>query len=133
MPTQQQVAMAALAALNASLASYGPVSGAVKAVDLDDNEARSNDEHVQVTVTRRFSNGERAGRESQSPWRITTRPVANYVSNARELETRCATGLSGVRLTAGGQTSTPVRLESSDAIGEDDGKYSGLTTWTVVF
>jgi hypothetical protein len=132
MPTEQEVAVAALAALDASLASYGPTVGAVKALDLDDARGVSG-EHVQVTLTRRFAERERAGREAQTPWRLTTRPVANFVANGRQMAALCYAALNGVRLAAGGETSTPVRLESSDAISEDDGKFSGLTTWTLTF
>lgn len=132
MPTEQEIATAALALLNTALTSYGDTSGAVKARDLDDARGVS-EEHVQVTLTRRFAERERAGRESQSPWRLTTRPVADYVSNGREIQARCFTALNGIRLTAGGATSTPMRLESADVIAEDDGRYSGLTTWTFTF
>lgn len=132
MPTEEQVATSARAALDTALTSYGGTAGAVKALDLDAARGVSA-EHVQVTLTRRFAERERAGREAQSPWRLTTRPVADYVANGREIQARCFTALNGVRLTAGGATSTPMRLESADSISEDDGRYSGLTTWTFTF
>lgn len=132
MPTEEQVATAVKTALNAALASYGPVSGAVKALDYDEAQSVTA-EHVVMAVARRVSPAERAGRESQSPWRLQTRPVAGTVSNGRTIARRCFATLSGVRLVAGGETSTPIRLESADDIGPDNGKYSGLTTWTFTF
>lgn len=131
-PTEEQVAAALIALMNAQLATYGPTPGAVKALDLDDARSASL-ENVQVTVSRRFATVERGGREAQHPWRATTRPVANTVTNGREMARRVEVALSGVRLTAAGGTSTPMRLDSVDDIGPDDGKFSGLTTWTFTF
>lgn len=130
MPTDEQVAAACIAAINAQIASYG--AAGIHAVDLDDARGVTA-ELVQVTLGRRFSEAERGGMEAQSPYRLTTRPVADTVSNGREIAGRVKAGLSGARIVAGGKTSTPVRLESEDQIGEDDGRYSGLSTWTFVF
>jgi len=132
MPTEEEVATALKALLDTALASYGAVSGAVKALDYDDAQ-KTTAEHLQTSLSRRFSAAERAGRESQSPWRYQTRPVSDTISNGREIGHRCFLALSGVRVTAGGQTSTPIRLESADDIGPDNGKFSGLTTWTFTF
>lgn len=127
--SEQQVATACIALVNAQLSAYG--DGGVHAFDLDDARGVTA-EHVQVTLTPRFSATERGGMAASSPWRLTTRPVGSTVGNARELARRTRVALDGVRVIAAGETSTPIRLESSDAIGEDDGYYSGLTTWTFV-
>jgi len=132
MPTEEEVATALKALLDTPLASYGAVSGAVKALDYDDAQ-KTTAEHVQLSVARRFSDAERGGRESQSPWRVQTRPVGDTISNGREMNRICYLALSGIRVTAGGKTSTPTRLESADDIGPDNGKFSGLTTWTLTF
>lgn len=131
MATEEQVAAALIVAANAQLSSYGGTTGAVKMLDYDDARGVIL-EHVQLSVARRFTPVERAGREAQKPWRITTRPVAVTVSNGREMARRVDTALNGVRITAGGVASTPLRLESADDIGPDDGKFTGLTTWTFV-
>lgn len=129
--TEEQVAAACLTMLNTALAGYGVTPGTIKAYDLD--EARGVTlEQVQVTCTRRYTPNERAGIGADLPYRLTTRPVADTVTNGRSIATLVDTALAGNRVVAGGVTSTPVRLESSDAIGEDDGRYSGLTTWTFV-
>lgn len=125
--SEQDVAVAFKALLQAQLDGYG-ATGA-DALDLD--EARGvNVDHVQVTLTQRFSGSERAGVADQHPYRATTRPVAAFIASARDLNRRADLALKGARLVVGSETSTPIRLESQDAIGEDDGKYSGLTTWT---
>lgn len=131
MPTQEQVVVAVISAIDAELSTYGAVSGAVKALDYDD-AAKATLEHVQVALAPRFTDVSRGGRQAQNPWRLTTRPVANTVSNAREIEKRVDAAVRGVRFTVGGVTSTPVWFETSDEIGSDDGKFSGLTTWTFV-
>lgn len=131
-PTEEQIAEAVITALNSALSSYGAVSGQVKALDYDDAQGVTA-EHVIVSLARRFSDAERGGVESQSPWRLQTRPVGNTTSNARELWRRCFLALSGTRLAIDGASSTPIRLESADDIGPDDGKFSGLTTWTFTF
>jgi hypothetical protein len=129
--SEEQVASALIASMNTALASYGATAGAVKALDLDDAIGVSG-EHVQVTVNRRYTPVERGGREAQEPWRLTTRPVANTVSNGREMARLVSLAVMGQRVTVDSSTSTPIRLESADGIGEDNGKFSGLTTWTFV-
>lgn len=132
MPTEEEVAASVIAALNAALASYGATSGAVKALDYDDAQGVTA-EHVQVSVARRFAEAKRAADVSRSPFRLQTRPVGNTVSNARAINQRVFTALQGVRITAGGQTSTKADMESADDIGPDNNKFSGLTTWTLTF
>lgn len=127
MASDEQVAAAILAAINTQLAAYG--DGTSHAYDLDDARGVTA-EHVQVTLAQRYVDAERAGRQSGAAYRLTTRPVADTVSNGREIDRLTAVALSGANVTAAGVISTPIRRESSDPIGEDDGRYSGLTTWT---
>lgn len=132
MPSEEQVAVAVRDTLDAALASYGTASGAVKALDYDDAQGVTA-EHVQVSVSRRFAETKRGGAVSRAPFRLQTRPVGNTISNARAINQRVFTALQDSRVTADGQTSTPVDMESADDIGPDDGKFSGLTTWTFTF
>lgn len=127
MATDEQVAVAFVAAVDAQLVGYG--DSTIHALDLDDANGVAA-EHVQVTLSQRYVEAERGGRQSGTAYRLTTRPVADTVSNAREIDHRVSLALSGVNLTVGGAYTTPIRLESSDPIGEDDGRYSGLSTWT---
>ena len=132
MPTEEQIATAVKTALDTALSSYGATAGAVKALDYDEAQGVTL-EHVQVSAARRFAEVKRAGVAAQSPWRLQTRPVGNTVTNTRNIHQRVFIALSGVRITADGQTSTPLDMESADDIGPDDGKFSGLTTWTFTF
>lgn len=101
--------------------------------DLDDIKATATPpaSYTEVTVSRRFGGDDRnAGPKSRTGWRITTRQVAITVSNAREMRKRTHTALEDVRLTVGGKSTSPVEFEGGEPIGEDDGKWSGLETWT---
>lgn len=82
----------------------------------------------EVTVTPMFvAANDAAGMPVVGAWRITTRAVAKTEGNAREMRRRATVGLQGVRIATG---ATPVLFESADPIAEDDGWYSGLSTWT---
>lgn len=116
--------MAVIAALSAvSAAPY----------DLDDIKALASPpaQYTEVTVSRRFGGQNRAtGSTGRVGWRITTRTVAKTVSNAREMRKRAETALLYARLTVGGDETTPIQFEGAEPIGDDDGWWSGLTTWT---
>lgn len=85
----------------------------------------------EVTVERRFGGENRAtGSTTRRGWRITARAVGITVSNARQMRKLAATSLEGARVVVDGKTSTPIQFESADPIGEDDGRWSGLTTYT---
>lgn len=129
--SEEQIASALITAINTQLASYGVVANSVKALDYDDAVGVTA-EHVQFSLARRTTGVERAGREAQAPYRATTRPVAKTIGNGREMARRVELALSKTRVTVAGKTSTPIRLDSADDIGPDDGMYSGLTTWTFV-
>lgn len=122
--TEEQHAAAIVAALNAESAA---------AYDLDDLKklAAQPAFYTEVTVTPRFGAPNRnPGSTGRRGWRITTRQVADTVSNAREMRRRTHAALEFARLSVAGGTSTPVQFEGAEAIGEDDGKWSGLETWT---
>lgn len=127
--SEQEVATACLALINAQLSSYG--GGSIHALDLDDARGITA-EHVQFALSARYVESERGGMTGLCGYRATTRPVATTVTNGRELARRVYAAFNDIRVVAGGQTSTPIHLESADAIGEDDGYYSGLSTWTFV-
>lgn len=101
--------------------------------DLDDLKALATPpaQYVEVTVSRRFGGEARnAGPKSRTGWRITTRQVAATVSNAREMRKRTHAALEAVRLTVGAEVSSPIEFEGGEPIGEDEGQWSGLETWT---
>lgn len=115
-------AVAVLALLNAGNASAYD-SDALK--ELPTLPANYNE----VTVERRFGGQARAvGSTTRRGWRITVRSVGIVIDNAREM--RRLADVEGARLVVDGKTSTPIQFESADPIGEDDGRWSGLTTYT---
>jgi hypothetical protein len=123
--TEEQHAAAVLTALNTALTSN------MRAYDYDEVPATRPDNYVEVTVSRRFGGDNRAvGSTGRVGWRITTRPVAKTVSNAREMRKRVTTALNAARVTVSGDKSTPIQFEGEEPIGPDDGWYSGLSTWT---
>lgn len=122
--TEEPNAVAVLAALNA---------GSALAYESDDLKAMTDlpPNYNEVTVERRYGGQSRAtGTTTRRGWRITARAVGITISNAREMRKRAATQLEGARVTVDGKTSTPIQFESADPIGEDDGRWSGLTTYT---
>ena len=124
MSTEEQHATAIKAALTAQLAAP---------YDLDDLKALTTPpaQYTEVTVSRRFGGENRAtGSTGRVGWRITTRAVAKTVSNAREMRKRTDAALLYVRLTVDGDKTTPIQFEGAEPIGDDDGWWSGLTTWT---
>lgn len=136
MTTEAQVMSAVLAVLNTG----DPDTTAI-AFDLDEIKKATNQptRYTEVTVTRRYDiDGERLDvTTGTDAFRITTRQVAqSVVDNARELRRRTRANLEYASLDVAGLTSTPVKYESGDPIGEDGdagGFYSGLETWTCTF
>jgi hypothetical protein len=118
---------AAVAALNAAL----PLSA--RAYDLDDLDqmAELPAMYVEVTVSRRYGGDPRnAGGKGRTGWRVGTRFVAQRQGNAEHLKTLVTAALEEVRLTVSDQQTTPIKFESAEVIGPDDGWFSGLTLWT---
>lgn len=115
-----------LAAVNASL----PAS--VRAYSPDAVPEPLPQDYVEVTVSRRAGVANRAnGRTLLGGWRATTRAVSSVgVYNAQRSEEKVRLGVEFKRLSVGGKTSTPVQFETSDAVGPDDGAWSGLSAWT---
>lgn len=88
-------------------------------------------QYVELGAMRRFGGTERlVGSPVPRLWRAYTRVVASREVNARRMRSLVSEALEDARLTVGGKTSGPVRLEAQDPVAPDDGWYSGLTTWT---
>jgi hypothetical protein len=124
--TEEANATAVIATLNAAL----PTS--VRAYDLDELPATRPDNYVEVTVSRRFGGQQRnTAQATTQGWRITTRSVSSVsVFNARKNAETVRAALEFARLSVGGSTTTPVQFETAETVGDDDGWWSGLTTWT---
>lgn len=122
--TEEQHATAIKAALTAQLAAP---------YDLDDAKALTAipNAYTEVMVSPRSGAPLRnPGSTGRRGWRIATRQVGSTVSNAREMRKRTHAALEFVRLTVGGDVTTPIQFEGAELIGEDDGYWSGLETWT---
>ena len=112
-----QAVVAALSALSA------------EPLELDDVPTPPPAFYTEVTVTRRFGGVVRGETPSTTLYRITTRAVAQTVTNAREMRRRAAL-IEGTSIAVGGVHSTPIQFETDEPIGPDSGWYSGLTSWT---
>lgn len=84
-----------------------------------------------VTVSKRFGAPiYMCGGKAQHGYRLTTLAVGRTIDEARWVRDRIADALEDKPLTIDGDTTTRVRLESEQPIEPDDGRYSGLTSWT---
>lgn len=120
--SEEQHAAAVIAALTATNANP---------FDLDDVPKTLPAFYTEVTVTRRFGGAPRQdGRSGTEGYRVTARAVAKNVSNARETRRRQHAALEYAVLSVAGKTTTPIQFEASEPIGNDEGWYSGLETWT---
>lgn len=70
---------------------------------------------------------------TRSAWRVYVRPAADTSRNAEGIANDCAVALEDVRLLVAGATSTPVAHDSTEAVRPDDGKFSGMTSYTFTF
>lgn len=127
-------ATALLALVNARLAAMATPREAYEA----DDAPKTGGNFVSMSLTRRFGgNGRVAGVDlSPSAWRVSFRAVGVGVTNARVLLSIVSEGVEGKRITVGGVTSTPLRFETEDAIGEDEfdtNLWSGMRSYTYSF
>lgn len=86
---------------------------------------------VLLTVERAYvesTHGVRA--RTRASFRAYVRAVADMKHNADDIADRCSGALEDAWLVIDGSTSTPVQHESSEFVRPDDGKFSGLTTFT---
>lgn len=105
---------------------YGKVPGA------NGNQGTLPAIYVLITVERRYVAPMRAGRAGRSAWRVTCRYVGRTVDEARWAANRVTLALDEVELQIGGRRSTPITHESTTTVEPDEGRFSGLSTWTYV-
>lgn len=125
-------AAAVLAALNAVLPA------GKKAYDTDAlARLKPNlpDEYVEVVITRRaYSGSERLpSGTTAGAWRALTRSVSlRSITNARQQRNWVHDALERKRLAIGGKRTTPIKFETAEPIGPDEGAWSGYEMWTYV-
>lgn len=129
MPTEEQHAVAILAALNAALV---PIDS--RAYDLDEVPATFPATWVTVALSWRFGGERRASGEiGAQGWRIVTRCTARTsLSNARNLRRVVDSVLRDKRVIVAGEPTGRITFDSGQAIAPDSGYYSGADTWTYV-
>ncbi|HET8614288.1 MAG TPA: hypothetical protein VFL94_02100 [Actinomycetales bacterium] len=126
--TESDVAVAVLAAVNASLAT---LATSRTAYSVDKLPSVRPSEYVEVGVTRRFGGQQRVGGAwiGTVAWRATFRYVSqSSMTNARLMRERVRAALEFVELD--GVDSTPWQFETAEDIGPDDGWFSGLDSYT---
>lgn len=128
MATAEQHATAVLAAINAKLTA---LTVPLTAYELDDVPEPLPTAYAELTLSRRFGTATRLpGRQSRTGWRITTRAVAKGVTNARLVHEKTRQALEDARLDIGGVLTSPIQFETEEPVGDDDGWFSGLISWT---
>lgn len=70
------------------------------------------------------------GWSSRSSWRVQTRAVGDTEANARNIRAKAADALHQQRITVDGASAVIGRAVSDDPIGEDNGRYTGLSEYT---
>ena len=128
-PDERQHFAALATALTSKLGAdrvyaYGKVPGS------DGNAGTLPPIYVLLAVERRFAPESRQGRAGRSGWRVTTRYVGRSVAEAGWAALQVQKALDEVRVTIDGHASTPVTFESQESIDPDNGRFSGLTSWT---
>jgi hypothetical protein len=121
-PTEADHTAAVLAFLSSAKARPYVIGDATRTADVT--------AYSEVGITRRFG-GEAVlnGDLGLRLVRITTREVGKLLEGAKVVRSKCA-ALEGASLTVAGYVTTPIQFETQTAIAEDDGWFSGLTTWT---
>ena len=66
----------------------------------------------------------------RSSWRVQTRAVGDTEANARAIRNKAAGALHQQRITVDGLSAVIGRAVSDDPIGEDNGRYTGLSEYT---
>lgn len=104
---------------------YGTVPGA------DGNAGTLPNIFALVSLERRYNpNLTLAARASANGWRLSVRVVGRTMDEARWALLKVATALNEQRLTIDGRATTPLQYESPRPPELDDGRFSGLASYT---
>ncbi|MGH3349309.1 MAG: hypothetical protein ACRDPS_01490 [Nocardioides sp.] len=107
----------------ASVYAPGTVPGA------DGNAGTLPQKWMQLTLERRFTETAHVGR-TRTAFRAYLRAVADNEHNADDILTRGCEAIEEALLVIDGETSTPVAHETTQAVKPDDGKHSGMASYT---
>lgn len=95
----------------------------------DQNTGTLPQKWMQLTVERRYTETSHVGR-TRTAFRAYLRAVADTRDNAEDILTRGCGALEEALLVIAGETSTPAAHETSEAVKPDDGKHSGMASYT---
>lgn len=84
---------------------------------------------VLLTIERRYTETTHIGR-TRTAFRAYVRTVADTKHNAGDLTLRCTEAIEDAVLVIDDVESTMVAHETSEAVKPDDGKFSGMTSFT---
>lgn len=124
---EDDIAAAFIAALNANSAN---------AYDLDDAKKLPAlpAAYCEVTLSRRLAGEPRVcgSAPGTTSYRALVRCIGSTVGNARETTRRVGL-IEAATITVGSSTSTPIQFETAEEIGEDEGMWSGVSSYTFTF
>lgn len=130
MPTENEVASAVLALINAALPSSG--ANIVRAYDPSTLPETRPEEFVLVTIARRSGGSPRAGRYGTTGWGIYVLAASQTsVTNARNALRLAGAAIESKALSIAGSTSTPVRFDNQRTVGPDGNWFSGVNSYTL--
>ncbi|MFT3871547.1 MAG: hypothetical protein QM714_02705 [Nocardioides sp.] len=88
-------------------------------------------DYLQVSVDQRPGGDARQDPgASISRWRLLLRGVGATERNAQDFLSKVTRALEYRQLVVGATSTTPIELETSSGVGEDDDRWSGLRTLT---
>lgn len=133
-PVDEQIAQAVLSLVDGGLQAMSTPRHAY----LSDAAPTEGGDYVTTLLSWRFGGNSRLSDVQLSPsgWRVMVRAVGNGETNARVLLATATAALENQRVTVAGTTSTKIRRETEDPIGEDEydqGLWSGARTYTFSF
>ena len=130
MSTEVEQAAAIRALLAAPLGT--PASDPGRGVfDYDDAPATLPKLYARVTVSKRAGAPVyMSGGKAMRGYRLTTLAVGTTVDEARWVRDKIAATIEDRPVVIAGRETTRLRMETEQPIEPDDGRYSGLTTWT---
>lgn len=116
---------------DAAIATIGPTAAPMTLQEVKNFAGKLPDYYNEVTAVDMFGSATRLSTQrGTSGYRITVRSVARIESAALDMRARARAALEYAFLNVGSDKTTPVRFESADPVGEDDGWWSGLMTLT---
>lgn len=120
---------AAAAVVQPAMPAGATVYAPGKVPGADGNGGTPPQKWLQLTIERRYTETTHVGR-TRTAFRAYLRAVADTHDNAENILTRACGAIEDVQIAVDGETSTPVTHETTEAVKPDDGKHSGMASFT---